>query len=464
MQQKYGETTAALAEFGANLRLVDIPGDVVKLAKQCILDQLGVQMRLSNITTVRRVADYVEAIGSKGPCTVVGRRFKCAPEQAALANGVAGHGFELDDYHLPSFNHPGTVAVPAALAIGEFTRASGKQIVEAIAAGYEVMGRIGRGVQPSHLYDRGFHPQSTVGTFGAAVVAGRLLGLSNTEMANALGLAVCHAGGTVEYSQSGGETQRFHAGLAAAGGVRSALLAKAGLEGPRMPIEGRFGFCRSYSDVFDLNVMTAELGSTWITRFTCFKSRPYHGMVHAAVDVAVEAAGGRRFTPDEVESVTIAASNHAARFLGVMGVEIGSTVEAQFSLHMPVAHALLDGGTFEKMLEFDAADERIRTLARKVTVAFDEECEKEYRNDSLRGAKFLNKVTIKLKDGTSLYAQNYARGTPENPMSDGEITDKFYRLASNSLAPARVTSLVKTIDRFEELKDLRQVTDLMLTN
>jgi 2-methylcitrate dehydratase PrpD len=394
---------------------------------------------------------------------VVGEAFRSAPEHAAFVNGVAGHAFELDDYHLASLNHPGTVAVPAALAIGDLAGASGAQVLTAMAAGYEVMGRIGRGVAPSHLYDRGFHPQSTIGVFGAAVTAARLLDLRPGAMAHAIGLAASHAGGTVEYSQSGGESQRLHAGLAAAGGVRSALLAQGGYVAPREPLEGRFGFCRAYADRFDLALMTQDLGSRWIAEYTAFKIRPYHGMVHTAVDVALEAAGGRRLDPDAIERITIAASAHASRFLGALGSEIGSTVEAQFSLHMPVAHALLDGGTLDSMLEFNPRDERIRRLARKVEIVLDDEAERDYHSGGLRGPKFLNKVTITLADGGVLTARNYAKGSPENPLSVGELRGKFQTLAGRALPADRVTALITHVERLDQLDDVRTLTALLRT-
>ncbi len=208
--------TIRLARFCRDLRFEALDKAVVTKIKQHILDQIGVEIACATLPWNRDLYRYIESSRASGKCTVVDYPLKTNIEYAVLANATFGHGFEIDDYvHTGRVGHVGAVTVPVAIALSETRPVSGKHMIEAIVSGYEIMAAIARGIQPSSIYGRGFHAQSTGGPFASAAVAGVILGEDVPTIANAFSLAASHAGGIMEYTNSGGNVKRLNAGMAA---------------------------------------------------------------------------------------------------------------------------------------------------------------------------------------------------------------------------------------------------------
>src|SRR3989338_2836557 len=240
--------TKKLARYAVNLRYSQIPPEVISRAKACILDTLAVALYGSTKPWSRSVIAFVRGLGLRGRCTVLGERWPAQAPQAVLANGTMAHAFELDNVRQPGAGvHPGATAFLPSLAIAEEKRADGKALLTAFVAGCEVMSRIGVAAGNS-LEKRGFHAPGLTGTFGSAVAAARLLGLSERQMVNALGIAGSYSGGLLEFSrcQEGAMVKRLHLGKAAEGGVTAALLAQRGFAGPESVLEGKFGFLKTF--------------------------------------------------------------------------------------------------------------------------------------------------------------------------------------------------------------------------
>ena len=246
-----------LARFVSELKYEHLPPEVIARAKDLILDQVGIMMGVSTLPWSKIVYEYVREWGDeKRESTIAHYGYKTKAENAVFANSSFGHGFEIDDHYLPGQSHPGCIVVPSALAMAEKESATGKDVILAVAAGYEVMGRINKAIVPSCIL-RGFHaPTSITGPFGAAAVAGKVLNFDPELMVHALSIAGSHAGGTIEYDQSGGSVKRMHAGMAAHGGLRSAFLAQKGLTGPPTILEGKHGFCQAFADKYNLQEIT----------------------------------------------------------------------------------------------------------------------------------------------------------------------------------------------------------------
>ena len=204
---------AMIVNRARSITLADIPQDAVDIAKSLILDQIGVQIACSSLPWVAALHKYVSATSTPGPSLALGFRSRFGPEAAALVNGTAGHGFELDDYYPPSHTHPSCVAVPASIAVGEFVSASGADVLKAYVLAAELMVLLAHSTMPSMLYERGFHATCAHGVFGSALAAGLLMEMSTTEMIDALGIAGSHASGTTEFSRSGGDVKRLHGGM-----------------------------------------------------------------------------------------------------------------------------------------------------------------------------------------------------------------------------------------------------------
>ncbi|HEY5542266.1 MAG TPA: MmgE/PrpD family protein, partial [Candidatus Binatia bacterium] len=232
--------TQRLARYALDLNYRQIPTAVIDRAKACILDTLAVSLYGSTRAWSRTVSEFVRDTGVTGHSTVLGESWKAQAAQATLANGVMAHAFELDNVRQPGAGvHPGATAFLPAFAMAEEKKADGKALLTAFVAACEVMSRIGVAAGNS-LEKRGFHAPGLTDTFGAAVAAGRLLGLNEREMVNALGIAGSYSGGLIEFSrcQEGAMIKRLHLGKASEGGVTAALLASRGFAGPESILEG----------------------------------------------------------------------------------------------------------------------------------------------------------------------------------------------------------------------------------
>lgn len=266
--------TAELAKFVMGISFEKLPKDVIDTTKLLILDLIGVGILGSTKEASRIIVEFVKDSGCRGESTVFGHQLKTSPQFAAMANGTIGHGFELDDTHDPSVSHPGAVVIPAALALGERQRISGKNFLTAVVVGYEVMGRVGMAAGPT-LIGRGFHPTSANGPFGAVAAAAKILGLSEQQSLRGFGIVGSMASGILEFSQDdeGTMIKRLHAGMAAGNGVAAALLAGKGFTGPSRALDGTFGYCKVFSNSPDLSRLDGHLGEDFVIRHISVK--PY---------------------------------------------------------------------------------------------------------------------------------------------------------------------------------------------
>ncbi len=177
---------------------------------------------------------------------------KMSPDDAAFLNSTFNHANESDDTHLKSPTHPGGIATPASFALGEYTACSGRDLLLAMIAAYEVQIRISWACSPYLIY-RGHHPPVGVGPFGGAAAGAVLMKFDKELTTNALGIAGSHSAGLIEYTKTGGSVKRIHSAIAAQAGVRAALFAQAGITGPYSILEGEKGFCKTFGGP-DVNI------------------------------------------------------------------------------------------------------------------------------------------------------------------------------------------------------------------
>ena len=200
--------TRTLGEFAASISYEDLSPEVVDWAKYLCLDFAGVTLNGSTTGSARAVVDALRRLGRSGPSAVIGTSWRTLPEYASMANGVAFHSIEMDDVNNEASLHPGVTAFPTALSMADLAPVSGRDFIAAVVAGYDVIVRLGRALQPAEHYGRGFHPTGTCGAFGAAAVAGRLLGLQGDDFIHALGIAGSQTAGSMEYLAQGAWTKR----------------------------------------------------------------------------------------------------------------------------------------------------------------------------------------------------------------------------------------------------------------
>ena len=439
--------TVRLAEYAAGLHYEDLPPDVVQRAKDCITDTVAVIVLGNGLPWSRIVAAYAQRVGAGGRSRILGADGPTlhAPA-AALANGTLAHAFESDNLTKPGAGvHPGATLLPPGLAVAQERGSSGRELITAVVAGFEVMYRIGLATKHSNER-RGFHAPGTTGPFGAAVAAGVLLGLDAPRMTNALGIAGSLAGGLMEFARSGtgAMVKRLHLGRAGESGVMAANLAADGFTGPRSVIEGEAGFLKVFCTEWDMADLTRGLGSEFMTRRLCLKRFPVHMTAHTPVQAVLELQAAHGFTGADVDRVTVAGSERMATINNI--ADPTDIMMAQYSIPFCVALALFrdprDPASFDDSALLDAD---IRSMCGRVSVIVAEPPTK------VAGASI---VTIQLKDGRSFTREvEEFSGTPARPLDRAELRDKFVTLTRTRFG-------TEAAGLFERLQDLENEAEL----
>jgi 2-methylcitrate dehydratase PrpD len=357
-----GEPAApVLARWAAALTRDLLPEDVVAAAREHLIDAVGCA-----VAGIRR--------GAADPALTVARGLGGPPEArlftgervgavaAAFGNAVAVHALDFDDTHAGGLVHASAVTVPVALALAEQTGAPDADMITALIAGLEVTCRLGAAV-PHGFHARGLHATSMCGVIGAAVTAGKLLGLDESRLAHAIGIAASGASGLLEFLHSPATTKQLHPGTAAANGILAARLAAAGATGPAGAIDGEYGLFRTMTGRDpDRDVLLGGLGRRWETTRIGIKPYPACRLTHASIDAAGE------FTGSAPSALTVTLHPAAAGIVG--GREKRhprSSYEAKFSVYWCVAAMVIDGwvdlDTFE---DLDRSD--VLSLASRITV------------------------------------------------------------------------------------------------
>src|SRR6201982_1518689 len=298
--------TETLAGYVADLKFEDIPPEVLERAKVLTLDFLGSAIRARrDAESTPSLLKMLEALAldSKGEATVFGDTKTWTPAVAALLNGALGHSLDFDDTHADSSLHASAPVVPAAFAVGEIVGASGRDVLTAIVAGYEVCCRLGNALDPTSHYARGFHPTATAGTYGAAAAAGKLFGLSEQQLVSAFGVSGSQAAGSLQFLVNGAWNKRFQVGAAAMNGVVAASLARQDFRGSIEAVEGKHGLLVGYSDNPHPDKAVAGLGSTYETMKIGVKPYPSCRYTHAALAAIIDMRREHNLTPDQIKRI-----------------------------------------------------------------------------------------------------------------------------------------------------------------
>lgn len=446
-----------LAHWALSLRLDDVPPAVLERIKLHFLDQIGAQISCRTLPTCGISQDYVAKHGRPGTASVLGTTLRADPEDAGLANGTAGSAFEIDDYGGQGANcHPGCTVVPAALAVGEARGASGAEVLRAAVVGFESVIRLALASMPSLLLERGFHHTSSLGVFPAALEAAMLEGADLATAVNAIALAGSHASGTTEFARSGGEVKRVHAGIAVAGGIRSARLARLGLSGPPTILEGKRGFLQAFCNGFEPRYIAEDLGTHWhfperasIKLFaSCALMQPHF----AAYD---KIRAKHAFTANDVEDVRLGCDPLALVHTGHVGPHpvdvLGAQFSAQYGIAMRIVKGANDVGTYLDLEAGGFRDPAVLAVSDRVRMESDPECTFE---------KPLGRVTLRLHDGRTLSDAEFAPGSPGNPVGRDAIEKKYRDLVTRELGSELAQRSLDMIMNLEKLRDVGEITRL----
>jgi 2-methylcitrate dehydratase PrpD len=456
--------TEALACVLAATTYEDLPAAVIEDAKLAILDWFGSALAGALEPPARIARTVVRTLGASDDATLFPGEHSSAAG-AALANGVASHILEFDDVHKGSTLHAAAPILPAAFAIAERERASGRALLLAAVLGYEAAFRVGEAVNPSHYYY--WHPTGTAATFGAAAAAGSLLGLDGDRMRDALGSAGTQAAGLWEFNADGAMSKHLPPGKAAMNGILAADLAQAGFTGASRILEGERGFFRATSTDHDAGKITDGLGSCWKISENCYKLHSCCGHTHTAIDTAIDLRHERDWHDgDAVRQIAaIEIALYGPGYEIVRRLNPRTTYQAKFSVAYCVAAALAEGRAGleqfapERFGPDGVVEPAIAALLDRTTVRIDPELTARYPE------RWPARVTIRCTDGTTISGEaDYPRGNPENPVPFATLEAKFRDLVTPRYDAALADRVVAAVRDLDDCPDVRALMrDLGIT-
>jgi 2-methylcitrate dehydratase PrpD len=454
-----------LAKNIANIKYEDIPENAIAVAKKFIIDSIGVGISGSSAPGNKQIIDLIGDWSGKRESTILVYGLRVPAPEAAFANSILIHSDDYDDTDDRTATHANVTALPAALAMAEKMHSNGKALIIAVILGVDLTCRL---ALASHLF-HGWHNTATVGIFGAAAAAGKVLGLDQIQFVNAFGIAYSQAAGNRQGRQDGALTKRLQPGFSTKAGLISAILAHRGVTGAKNVLQGKWGFFRLYHD-YDreyepdkwAELLKDGLGTRFESVYLGAKPYPCVRAAHASIDGALELAKRHNIRPEDVAEVTVYANERVKDTAGgPFVIRSDPEVDAKFSIPYTVAVALT-----KKKMTFDEFEEKVirnselGKLAEKVRVVVDPEFEGSH---STVGPI---KIRIKMKDGKELSRRvDFAKGHPQNPMTEAEFSEKFRNCVKRSVKPIpmkNVEQLLGMLSQLEEVDDVARLVRLTI--
>ena len=450
--------TRELAEYIHGVTYESIPANVIRRAKEAVIDGIGVTLSGVNADCTRLIRQYIAGLGLSGKATVIGQDQTLPAEFAALANGVSAHALDYDDTQISTLpdrvygllTHPTTPVLSAAIPAAEEIGASGKDTLTAFCTGVEVACKVAEAIRPYH-YQNGFHSTGTIGIFGAAAAAAKLRGMDTEMIAQALGIAASKSSGIrVAF---GTMTKPYHAGAAAQGGIVATELARIGYRTAPEALDGPWGYFQVAGSGVDAEAIQGKLGNpyTFVDPGVSIKPYPCGSLSHPSMDAMLDLVLEHDIKPGDVSEVRIGTTSNVLAALRYPTPT--DELEAKFSIPFCMGILLLEraGGiaqfTDEVVLRPDVQEMMARV--------------KPYLHEDLEALGFQrirSLIEVQLRDGTVLSTEaSTSRGTPERPMSVEELAGKFGDCAQGLLADdvqAKVIDMVYHLDEVDSVRDL----------
>lgn len=461
--------TDAAARFATELRFEDIPGEVLTLARRCVLDGLAVALGGSEQPGMAPLDSYIESIGGAPQARRVGTARRLPAHLSALWTGTAGHAMDWDDTQLAEgpgrpyglLMHPTMPPLTAALTLSDLVAresgapVDGKRFLTAFCAGFEVGCKIAEAINPDH-YMRGFHTSGTIGHFAAAAAAASMLGLDREATARALGLAASMAAGV--RANFGSMGKPFHVGRASENGITAALLAREGFSANDSALDGRWGYLAIAGPGGEPELVRERFGAphAMVTPGVSIKPYPSGVLTHPSMDAMRFLMREEGLSADDIARVTLFAGTNV---LGPIRFRIARTeLEGKFSFAFLLAAIILAGraGKAEFTDEF-VSSTACQAMQARIETQFDQGIE-DMGWDRIR-----SRIEVETTDGRRFdrWADENYRGGPDNPLSDAELEAKFRDCADGLLDEDRIAAVFETVWKLENAPDAGHLFDLL---
>lgn len=439
------------------MTLDQAPPEAVETSKQAILDTLGVTLAGAGTEVTRTVHDTVRPLSAPGPALVFGQDQRIDLLNAALVNGTASHALDFDDCSNSMGGHPSAPVVPALWALAEDRGGSGRAFLAAYIAGVECETRLARAVN-FHHYEKGWHPTSTLGTFGSTAACGHLIGLNADRMTHALALAASMAAGLK--ANFGTMAKPFHVGQAARNGLLAALLAENGMTANPAALEDAQGFFRVYNGdgKFDADRVLADWASPLdvIEPGIAFKRHPCCASTHPAVDALLRLKAEHDLTPDKVSLVE--SWTHPRRLRHTNRPDPKTGLDGKFSVQYVLARALAQGlVSLDHFSDEAVRDPAVRALMSRVRAAPDPDA----RMDTSEHFYARVRVTLGSGEQVEAFVDRPLGRDRHHPLPPGTLEAKFRDCATQVLTEAAAAELLDALLGLESCASISEVSGLI---
>lgn len=411
-----------IAEWTLNFSLENVPEDVIEYAKMHTIDAVGCSLASVNEPHACMMRRVFRQMHSFEESTLWGTDEKSSLSDAVIHNGGLIHGLDYDDTHALAITHPSASVVSAAITIGEHEHSSGKDILEAIILGYEIILRLGVAAH-GKFHDIGFHPTGIISSFSSACIAAKLQGATKEQLVNALGLCGSQAAAIQEYLHDGTWNKKLHPGWGVHCALYALALAKEGFMGTKDVFEGSYGFYQTHLGFTDgLFETFADLGTVWRTREIAFKFYPTCHWTHSDMDLLLDIMVENNVTYHDIDFVECFIDPRGAGSV-VEPPERKKDPETEYQMRFSLFYAMAVAAVRRKLTlkEIDMSlmqDTEIRNMIERVKITIDP-------NADVPG-HFPGKISVHFKNGMTVErAQPYETGCIENPAKMENVIKKF---------------------------------------
>ncbi|WP_416798674.1 MmgE/PrpD family protein [Ciceribacter azotifigens] len=450
--------SAAAAEWITGFSPDTVPEAVLEHTRLQILDMIGVMIASSGLDVVaaarRAVAD---SDGATGPAFSLTDAAPTTPANAAFLNGVMSAVLEFDDTHIQSNIHPTGVVLSALLPECERLGLSGRDLIEALLVGSELLCRLGL-ISPIRMHEVGFHPSSTYGIFGAVWGLARLRRLSVGQTIHAIGTAASLSAGSIASFEDGTSTKTLHVGMAASAAVRAVALAGQGISGPHPVFEGKFGWFKSHfqsAPQFRFSALTDELGARWEVLNIASKAHPCAYTLIPFIAAAIALRDAHGFAPEEIDIIHCDIMPRSFATVCEPLVEKRrprTSWHGRISLQHTVAEALVLGRMDKYAYAPESlVDPRINAVADKVV----------HRPDPVAAADISRSratVSVRLNDGREFtHTIEDMPGTRRNPIGHEDYLRKFRSNVEGVISSGHADELARALLRLDDIDDVGSI-------
>lgn len=460
--------TEKLINYVMSMGYDRVPVEATDGMKRLVMNSFAAMLAGTSASGVMELTHLIRKWGGAPESTVFLNSLKVPAHEAVLVNATMIRALDFDDFHMQTGMHSGAIVLPVALAATELAgNTDGKALIAAMILGAEIMCRMR--LVPDRCIGVSGWTGEIYGAFGGAITAGKILGLSREEMINALGLAYGQAAGNAQTIFEGTLATRMQQGFAARAGLLSAVMARAGLTGPKGFLEGKAGLYSVYYRGLGYDINRLSVGLEEKYEFLNLATKPYPccGFIIAPIENVLDIMRQNEIADKDIEIVTVHVNQQMYNTVcspPENKCRPQTPADAMFSLPYALSTAIITGNVLLEDFFVEAIREPDRLeFINRIETKVDEDIDRESKDLNLPLA--LHEIDLHTKDGRCFSQKIYqAKGFPEKPMTMEDFSEKTKKCAPLAIKPFsedKIEMLRDMIENLEKQGKVQQLTELL---